>query len=129
MEHRTRQSHKMLTGLGLQRRRQPMNTGTDTHRPALTRRLDRPLQILTNNLLYDFSQVPIPTDDVDLEQIAAPRPWSMNELPRFIFFIGPCSSLFDYTTFFLMRYGFACWSPQRAAPSPTGGGVGSLVGY
>src|SRR5262249_57052382 len=33
-----------------------------------------PLQILTNNLLYDFSQVPIPTDDVDSEQIARPRP-------------------------------------------------------
>ena len=36
-----------------------------------------PLQILTNNLLYDFSQVPIPTDDVDPEQIAKPRPWYM----------------------------------------------------
>ena len=36
-----------------------------------------PIQILTNNLLYDFSQVPIPTDDVDPEQIAQPRPWSM----------------------------------------------------
>ena len=34
-----------------------------------------PIQILTNNLLYDFSQVPIPTDDVDPEQIAKPRPW------------------------------------------------------
>ena len=33
-----------------------------------------PIQILTNNLLYDFSQVPIPTDDVDPEQIAKPRP-------------------------------------------------------
>ena len=34
-----------------------------------------PIQILTNNLLYDFSQVPIPTDNVDPEQIAKPRPW------------------------------------------------------
>ena len=34
-----------------------------------------PIQILTNNLLYDFSQVPIPADDVDPEQIAKPRPW------------------------------------------------------
>ena len=41
-----------------------------------------PIQILTNNLLYDFSQVPIPTDDVDPEQIAKPRPWSMSaDLP------------------------------------------------
>ena len=59
-----------------------------------------PLQILTNNLLYDFSQVPIPTDDVDPEQIARPRPWSMGAITRFILFIGPCSSIFDYTTFF-----------------------------
>ena len=63
-----------------------------------------PLQILTNNLLYDFSQVPIPTDDVDAEQIARPRPWSMKEITRFILFIGPCSSIFDYTTYFLMYW-------------------------
>ena len=48
-----------------------------------------PIQILTNNLLYDFSQVPIPADDVDPEQIAKPRPWSMNAISRFILFIGP----------------------------------------
>ena len=36
-----------------------------------------PIQILTNNLLYDFSQVAIPTDDVDPEQVAKPRPWSI----------------------------------------------------
>jgi len=29
-----------------------------------------PIQVLTNNLLYDFSQVPIPTDAVDAEQVA-----------------------------------------------------------
>ena len=58
-----------------------------------------PIQILTNNLLYDFSQVPIPTDDVDPEQIAKPRPWDMGAIARFILFIGPCQSIFDYTTF------------------------------
>ncbi len=68
-----------------------------------------PLQILTNNLLYDFSQVPIPTDDVDPEQIARPRPWSMRAIARFILFIGPCSSVFDYTTFFIMLSVFHCW--------------------
>ena len=68
-----------------------------------------PLQILMNNLLYDFSQVPIPTDDVDSEQIGRPRPWSMREISRFILFIGPCSSIFDYTTYFLMLYVFGAW--------------------
>ncbi len=67
------------------------------------------IQLLTNNLLYDFSQVPIPTDDVDPEQIAKPRPWSMGQISRFILFIGPCSSIFDYTTFFMMLYVFKCW--------------------
>jgi hypothetical protein len=51
-----------------------------------------PIQILTNNLLYDFSQVPIPTDDVDPELVARPRPWSMSDLTRFILFIGPCGT-------------------------------------
>src|SRR5581483_6603441 len=55
-----------------------------------------PIQVLTNNLLYDFSQVPIPTDNVDEEQIARPRPWDMGEISRFILFIGPISSIFDY---------------------------------
>jgi P-type Mg2+ transporter len=84
-----------------------------------------PIQILTNNLLYDFSQVPIPADDVDPEQIAQPRPWSMPELYRFILFIGPCSSIFDYTTFFMMLYIFNCW--DNAALFQTGWFVESIL--
>jgi Mg2+-importing ATPase len=86
-----------------------------------------PIQILANNLLYDFSQVPIPTDEVDPEQIAAPRPWSIRELTRFIFFIGPCSSIFDYTTFFMMLSLFGCWDPRRAALFQSGWFVESLL--
>jgi Mg2+-importing ATPase len=74
-----------------------------------------PIQILTNNLLYDFSQVPIPADDVDAEQITKPRPWSMGEIARFILFIGPCSSVFDYTTYFIMLYLFGCWDVSTPA--------------
>jgi P-type Mg2+ transporter len=86
-----------------------------------------PIQILTNNLLYDFSQIPIPTDDVDPEQITAPRPWSMRDITRFILFIGPCSSVFDYTTYFMMLYLFDCWDPGRAALFQTGWFVESLL--
>ncbi len=75
-----------------------------------------PIQILTNNLLYDFSQVPIPTDDVDPEQVTKPRPWSMAEIKRFIFFIGPCSSIFDYTTFCIMWFVFKCYNLGMAIP-------------
>lgn len=86
-----------------------------------------PLQILINNLLYDFSQIPIPTDDVDPEQIAKPRPWTMNEITRFILLIGPCSSIFDYTTYFIMLYVFGCWDPSRVSLFQTGWFVESLL--
>ena len=72
----------------------------------------KPIQILMNNLLYDFSQVPIPADNVDPEQIVKPRPWHMGEIARYILFIGPCSSVFDYTTYFMMLYIFGCWDKE-----------------
>lgn len=69
-----------------------------------------PLQVLVNNLLYDFSQTTIPTDKVDQEWIAKPRKWSIGNIRRFIICIGPISSIFDYATFFLMLYFFKTWS-------------------
>ena len=69
-----------------------------------------PLQILTNNLLYDLSQVSIPTDSVDEEWIAKPRKWAIDDIQRYIMFIGPISSIFDYTTYFMMLYIFNSWN-------------------
>jgi len=86
-----------------------------------------PIQVLTNNLLYDFSQVPIPTDAVDDEQVTRPRPWNIDEIRRFILFIGPISSIFDYTTFFVMLWVFHCWDPSRAPVFQTGWFVESLM--
>lgn len=86
-----------------------------------------PVQILTNNLLYDFSQVAIPTDNVDEEQVAKPRPWSVDEIRRFILFIGPISSVFDYTMYFIMLYVFHCWDPSRSAIFQTGWFIESLM--
>jgi Mg2+-importing ATPase len=68
----------------------------------------QPIQVLTNNLLYDFSQVPIPTDNVGTAIISKPRPWAMGEIAKFIIFIGPISSIFDYTTYGLMWFYFKC---------------------
>jgi P-type Mg2+ transporter len=68
----------------------------------------RPLQMLLNNLLYDFSQVPIPTDNVGPTMIAKPRPWQIGDIAKFMLFIGPISSIFDYTTFALMWFYFRC---------------------
>jgi len=86
-----------------------------------------PIQVLTNNLLYDLSQVPIPSDAVDEEQVARPRPWNIDEIKRFVLFIGPISSIFDYTTFFVMLWIFKCWDPARASVFQTGWFVESLV--
>jgi Mg2+-importing ATPase len=68
-----------------------------------------PIQVLTNNLLYDFSQTTIPTDEVDAEWLTKPRKWTIGKILRFILFIGPISSIFDYVTFFMMLYVFNCW--------------------
>jgi P-type Mg2+ transporter len=69
-----------------------------------------PIQVLTNNLLYDFSQTTIPTDEVDAEWLAKPRKWTISEIRRFILFIGPISSIFDYLTYFIMLYLFRAWT-------------------
>jgi len=86
-----------------------------------------PLQVLTNNLLYDFSQVPIPTDSVGPEETARPRPWHIGEITKFILLIGPISSIFDYTTYFVMLYVFDAWDPSRASLFQTGWFVESLM--
>jgi P-type Mg2+ transporter len=83
--------------------------------------------VLTNNLLYDFSQVPIPSDNVDPDQISRPRPWRIDEIRRFILCIGPLSSIFDYTTYFMMLYIFHCWDPARASLFQSGWFVESLM--
>ena len=69
-----------------------------------------PIQVLTNNLLYDFSQTTIPTDEVDADWLTKPRKWAIGDIQRFILFIGPISSIFDYGTFFIMLYIFNAWT-------------------
>jgi Mg2+-importing ATPase len=73
-----------------------------------------PIQVLVNNLLYDFSQVGIPTDRVDEEYLEKPRRWNIASIKRFMIFLGPVSSIFDYTTFFLMLIVFKCWDYAKA---------------
>jgi P-type Mg2+ transporter len=61
-----------------------------------------PSQILLNNLLYDTSQLAIPTDNVDPEQLARPSHWDIHFIRRFMLFFGPISSVFDFVTFGVM---------------------------
>lgn len=69
-----------------------------------------PIQVLTNNLLYDFSQTPIPTDNVDEDYLASPRRWDIGNIFKFMVFIGPISSIFDYATYATMLFVFDSWS-------------------
>ena len=65
-----------------------------------------PSQILLNNLLYDSSQLAIPTDEVDPEQVAQPTRWDVGFIRRFMLFFGPVSSIFDFITFGVMLWVF-----------------------
>jgi Mg2+-importing ATPase len=61
-----------------------------------------PGQILFNNLLYDVSQLTIPTDRVDESYLRRPQKWDVRFIQRFMLFIGPVSSLYDFLTFFVL---------------------------
>jgi P-type Mg2+ transporter len=65
-----------------------------------------PVQILLNNFIYDVSQLTIPTDNVDDEWVVKAKRWDIKFIKRFMFFVGPISSLFDFATFFIFYYGF-----------------------
>jgi len=65
-----------------------------------------PTQILLNNLLYDLAQLTIPTDNVDPEYIARPQRWDISIIRRFMLFIGPLSSIFDFLTFGALLFVF-----------------------
>jgi Mg2+-importing ATPase len=61
-----------------------------------------PIQILLNNLLYDFSQSTITTDNVDVEYVEKPKRWDIGFIRQFMISLGPVSSLFDFLTFFII---------------------------
>jgi len=65
-----------------------------------------PIQILLNNFLYDVSQVAIPNDTVDKEYTVKPRPWNVGYIKKFMFIIGPVSSVFDFITYGVMLFIF-----------------------
>jgi P-type Mg2+ transporter len=84
-----------------------------------------PIQVLTNNLLYDFSQTAIPTDNVDEDYLASPRKWDIGNIFKFMVFIGPISSIFDYATYAMMLFVFDSWT--NPALFQTGWFVESLL--
>ncbi|WP_199768623.1 magnesium-translocating P-type ATPase [Sphingobacterium sp. HMA12] len=65
-----------------------------------------PVHLLIQNLLYDISQVSIPWDSMDEEFILEPKKWDAGSVSKFMLFIGPISSIFDFATFALMYFIF-----------------------
>jgi len=63
-----------------------------------------PTQILLNNFLYDLAQVSIPTDHVDESFLRKPQHWDIGLIRKFMLFIGPISSLFDFLTFYVLLH-------------------------
>jgi P-type Mg2+ transporter len=86
-----------------------------------------PIQLLTINLLYDFSQASIPWDEMDPEYLTVPRKWRADDIGRFMIFLGPTSSVFDIATFALMWYVFGANTPARQALFQSGWFIESLL--
>lgn len=87
----------------------------------------QPVQILLNNLLYDFSQTGIPFDHVDKDYQATPRKWRVDDIRKFMIFIGPISSIFDYATYAVMWFVFQANTLDQQALFQTGWFVESLM--
>lgn len=84
-----------------------------------------PIQILVNNMLYDFSQLAIPTDNVDAEYLCQPRKWDLKNIGWYMVVIGPLSSVFDYVTFGILIFFFNGW--HASALFQTGWFVESIL--
>jgi Mg2+-importing ATPase len=65
-----------------------------------------PTQILLNNFLYDLSQITIPTDNVDKEFVRRPCRWDIGLIRKFMLYVGPISSVFDFLTFYVLLHFF-----------------------
>jgi len=73
----------------------------------------QPIQLLTQNLLYDISQITIPFDNVDQDFLRKPQKWNVPNIGRFMLFVGPVSSIFDYLTFIVMWFVFGANTPEQ----------------
>ena len=65
-----------------------------------------PLQIIFMNLLYDISNMTLPTDNVDAEETKQPKQWDIGFIRKFTVFMGPFSSLYDFLTYGIMLFIF-----------------------
>ncbi|CUX61675.1 Magnesium-transporting ATPase, P-type 1 [Clostridium sp. C105KSO15] len=64
------------------------------------------LQLIFLNLIYDLSCTAIPWDNVDKEFLKEPRKWDASSVGSFMLWLGPTSSIFDWTTYAFMYFVF-----------------------
>lgn len=86
-----------------------------------------PMHLLVQNLLYDFSQVAIPFDNVDEELVRDPQRWNPADVGRFMFFFGPVSSVFDILTYLVMWFVFGANTPEQQTLFQSGWFVEGLM--
>jgi len=86
-----------------------------------------PIQILVQNLLYDISQISIPWDKMDEEFIQKPQNWDAKGTSRFMFYIGPISSIFDYAIFGVMYFFFKANTPEHQSLFQSGWFIEGLL--
>jgi P-type Mg2+ transporter len=89
----------------------PRTLGCDAEVPRNSSALPPPHHRTGNNLLYDVSEMTIPTDRVDEEQLRRPSHWDTALIRRFMLFFGPISSIFDFATFAVMFWAFHAHAP------------------
>lgn len=63
-----------------------------------------PIQLLILDLMYGTSCLSIPFDTMNRHYLSEPRKWSTKKLPKFMFYFGPTSSIFDIITFALLFF-------------------------
>ena len=63
-----------------------------------------PIQLLILDLMYGTSCLSIPFDTMNKHYLSEPRKWSTKKLPKFMFYFGPTSSIFDIITFALLFF-------------------------
>lgn len=86
-----------------------------------------PIQLLAQNLLYDVSQTAIPWDTMDEDYLEKPKKWDAPAMRRFMLYIGPTSSIFDYVLFAVMFFVFKANSPEHQSLFQTGWFVEGLL--
>jgi Mg2+-importing ATPase len=79
------------------------------------------------NLFYDVSQIAIPFDNVDEEQVKLPQRWNPENIGRFMVFFGPVSSVFDLTTYALMWFVFSANTPAHQSLFQSGWFIEGLL--